>query len=195
MGQDPYYEGYARGQQEAMAHFKQVPSGPQYVRVDSGGEHHDQLTVGAHSVTLDYKTAAMVILTMLGAIWWGSQQFSSLQYELRDLSRNMTTLPQQFTQQIKLMGDAIGERMTRVEAELSARTASRWTRADHQIWCLKTEAENQQLGWRCAQEPHAESAPRVRGKDTDVQPFDYYRPQNWDTQSVPSKGPQQEARN
>jgi len=41
-----------------------------------------------------------------------------------------------------------------IRTDLKIRTAERWSRLDHEIWCAKTEAMNVAIGWKCAPVPN-----------------------------------------
>ena len=81
----------------------------------------------------------MVVTALLfttAATYYGTNQFNDLKNAIGDLTRKIDTS----TENMSL-------RITRIEAEFQARDASRYTRIDHELWCLKTERIN--AGWRC----------------------------------------------
>ena len=63
-------------------------------------------------------------------------------------------------QTLRQIDEKVGDVKTNMEREvlsiktdLKLRTAERWSRLDHEIWCAKTEAKNVELGWKCAPAP------------------------------------------
>lgn len=56
------------------------------------------------------------------------------------------------------------DRIGRIETELQNRTADRYTRSEHDLWCSRTEQANIASGWKCASlSGRIEFAPRVNG--------------------------------
>jgi len=62
------------------------------------------------------------------------------------LKSSIDTLSEKVTQKL----DSQDERIGRLERDVSDRTADRYTRTDHDLWCSRTEQLNAKLGWRCS---------------------------------------------
>jgi len=82
------------------------------------------------------KTIGAMLVAGAGVVWWGSQQFSDVKYGLREVNSRLTSLSTEF-----------GERFARSETEARARSMQRFTRADHQLFCARTEQINP--NWKC----------------------------------------------
>jgi len=207
----PGYEaGWEAGREELRSHYQPVPPDPHYVFVekpskDGGLNRGDDVQVRRNGIFLSYQNAwgALAFIALL--IWWGRGQFADVQYEIKDLRSLVTQFPLQITQAVdravRTVADGYNLRLSKVEnditslkADLQVKPMSRYTRADHDNWCLKTEQLNAKIGWRCSELP-------IQGgvRSYEIRPQNYYPaptqpiPQTWDTQNVPPGKPLKEA--
>ncbi len=159
-------EAYVAGQREAMSHYRPVPQ-PQYVYVDNpvlARNEKESVTVGKHGVFFEYKTFIAVIVGIAALIIWGSTEFSELRYSRKEDRALIERIPAQVLQTVKEATRPITERLSRLEGEMTMRGISRFTRADHEVWCLNTEKKNAKIGWECG--PVDIGSPgSVRGRD------------------------------
>lgn len=162
-------------------HFQQVPPSPHYTYHDKAKRNQDEeVSVEKSGLFMDWRTWVGGMIGLAVMVAWGSRQFSSVEYELKDLRTLIVAQPAQVAAIVKSTVDPVTARVTMIEKEMERLSTSRWTRADHEVWCLKTEKENADIGWKCSDEPGGS----IRG--TEVQPFQYYQPQGLGTQSYTS---------
>lgn len=115
--------------------------------------HSDErrdVNVERSGVWMDYKTLIGSVFAMGLAVWWGSGQFAQIQYEMREFRALLTSIPKQVETTITVMQTAISERISRIEADRAIDIADRYSRANHELWCLETEKINRDIGWDCA---------------------------------------------
>lgn len=91
------------------------------------------------------KMTVPVILVMTGAValmygtYLGTSELSGIKNSIENLSRD-----------VKTYSETLSARVDRLEYDVQARTASRWTRQQHEWWCARTELVNSAIGWKCA---------------------------------------------
>lgn len=81
---------------------------------------------------------AFALISITGGITYTATiQFTEIRTAIERLTDKLTT---------ELSGQS--ERIGRIEKDMSERTADRYTRSDHDVWCRLTEQMNQ--NWKCA---------------------------------------------
>jgi hypothetical protein len=152
------------------------------------GDERRDVNVERSGLWMDYKTLVGVLMALGVSAWWGSGQFSQIQYEMRELRSIMTGIPKQFETTVSIVKEALTQRIERIEMDRAIKMMDRYSRADHEVWCLETEKLNRKNGWECA--PLDPSHVGARGLDLnqDRKPFTYYQTdQKWKTKVEPEK--------
>ena len=171
---------YEAGLTDGRSHFQEVPPSPHYIYVQNpeGTASPDMKTnknvaMLPGGVFMDFKTWVAAAGALILMVVWGSRQFSDIQYEIKDLRTVLVNQTSNFAALVKGAVDPVSARISTIERDLAIRTQSRWTRADQEIWCLKTERENKDIGWKCGG-ARAGDERALRGED--LEPFQYYSP-------------------
>lgn len=123
-------------------HYQPPPMPPAYPYPNG------KRTTSAENLTLPLAAVCAVLAVTSGGAWWAGGQFTTLNNAIERLTEKVSTL-----------AGPINERISRVEQQLMAGNASRWTRADQVVWCARTEQQNQ--GWRCADAMMAAPDPNI----------------------------------
>ena len=137
---NPAYEaGVAEGMRRIQAQY--VPEPQHYIRLPQQGAQKD-VSVGKLSIPFMVAISVMVggLTLIVPLAWWGGTQVTLLQSSIDRLSEKIATV-----------AIPINERIARIESELSARTLSRYTRTDHELFCAKAERANAKTGWTCGE--------------------------------------------
>lgn len=131
---------FAAGQEEARSHYQALPQTPRYIYTGtpkSRGGNGDNGGTNFENIHLPILLVATALAFVAAVTYFGTMQFNDVKNAISDLSRKVDGVTDNMTQ-----------RITRMEDDLKSRTASRYTRQDHELWCLKTEKLNP--NWRCA---------------------------------------------
>jgi hypothetical protein len=151
--------------------------------IPEGGHHHSDerrdVNVERSGVWMDYKTLVGVAIAVSVMTWWGAGQFTTVQYELRELRTLLTQIPKQFDATLTAAKETLSERIARLEVERLRyiNSPDHLSRTAHDLWCLETERVNRSIGWQCGSMPGG-----VRRQTQIEQPQDYY-PQ-WSTETT-----------
>ena len=114
-------------------------------------------TINAENITLPMLMVVSVLITTGIGAWWAGAQFTEVKNTMERLADKMSVL-----------AVPINERISRIEADLTSRTQSRWTKADHELFCARTEQINAHIGWKCGN--HIVNG-GVMGRDLDGPPI------------------------
>lgn len=129
------HAAYEQGRQEALAAV-----------ASQNSQKGKDVEVGPTGIWMDYKTLAGVIAIACVGMW----QFNAIQWEIKDLRTSVSQLSTQFNASVKTISEGIIDRLSRVELDATTKEATRYTKIEHDTWCLKTEKLNAQIGWQCA---------------------------------------------
>jgi len=132
-----YRAAYEAGQHEARGHYQEVPASPHYVYVEKPEEGFKSRSSIEH-LTVPIALAASVLVACMVGAFWTATQFANVQNSIENLY-----------EKIENTFNPVVDRIRKVELELERRTQSRWTKADHELWCARTEQANAHLNWRC----------------------------------------------
>lgn len=92
-------------------------------------------------------------VALVGATYTATIQFAEIKSAIERLGYKLVT---------ELGGQSA--RIGRLEADMQNRTADRYTRTEHELWCSRTEQANAALGWKCGNlEGRIQFAPRLQG--------------------------------
>lgn len=126
-----------QGQDEARPRYQQPNQQQRYVYADTPNAQQNQSASSSfETIHLPILMVVTALLFTTAATYYGTNQFNDLKNAINDLSRKIETNTENMS-----------ARITRIEAELQALPATRYTLSDHELWCLKTERINE--GWRC----------------------------------------------
>lgn len=96
------------------------------------------------SVSMDNITVPLILVFfgaagLVSATYFATRELSDISNSLQSISRDVTDVR-----------TTVNRKLGEYEEELSKRTADRWSKTDHDIWCAKTEVINSAIGWKCA---------------------------------------------
>lgn len=92
-----------------------------------------------------------LILVFVGGVGLVTATF----YATRELADVHSTL-QTISRDVSQLRGKIEQDIEELQEDLKHRTANRWSKYDHDVWCAKTEALNSAIGWKCAPVTEAE---------------------------------------
>ena len=141
---------YQQGQAEAQAHFQRTT--PQYTYVETAGDRQSKTRNG--SMIEGLNANVMTVISALGFVVWatyfGTSQFQNLQ---NGQIRTENKLEQTAIEIKNAVVNGIAtttDRVARLENEVRAKAASRFSKPDMELWCAKTEQLNADIKWQCA---------------------------------------------
>lgn len=122
-------------------HAQQAPHETIYIQQAAPTSSGSNVSVTR--VTMPVILALSAAIFLMFATYAGTSQFAAIKHSIDKLSTRVEALSAEFKQRIS-------------EVETQA-LADRYTRTDHDRWCLEAERTNSASGWRC---------PSFRGRET-----------------------------
>lgn len=109
--------------------------------------------VSVNKVNVPLLLVLIGAVALVGATYTATIQFAEIKSAIERLGDKLVN---------ELTGQAA--HISRLESEMNARTADRFTRSEHELWCSRTEQANAAIGWKCANlEGRLQFAPRLHG--------------------------------
>lgn len=108
---------------------------PEAVFVNAGGGE-----TSIKSMTVPIILACTIAVAVAGLTYFGTKELGDIKHSISDLSRD-----------IRSMGNDLTRRVESVERDVEVKARDRWTKTDHDLWCLRTEQINKD--WRCGEGP------------------------------------------
>ncbi len=95
----------------------------------------------------------MTVISMVGFVAWvtylGTTQLQSLQVGQERTEDKIDRTASEIKGLVSNYTASTTDRFKRLEDELKARSLSRFSRSDMEVWCAKTERLNADIKWRC----------------------------------------------
>lgn len=142
---------YHKGQADAQAHFQKIPA-PQYAYVETP-QHAKSAPRGA-SMIEGLSANVMTVISAIGFVVWatyfGTTQFQSLKTGQERTEDKIEQTAIEIKNVVSNYTTSTSDRIARLENEVRAKTASRFSKGDMELWCAKTEQLNADIKWQCA---------------------------------------------
>lgn len=132
MTSDPYniYSRAGHGQPPHDRHY----------HVDPVFVNAAQPPMTINKINMPVIMAVVIGVFLMGITYAATNEFSDLKHAIDRL-----------TDRLEQGVDAMGRRIDRIEKDLGERTADRWSKTDHEIWCARTEQLNSDINFKCAE--------------------------------------------
>lgn len=92
-----------------------------------------------NKITMPVVMACTAALFLIAATYTATTQFGEIKYSIDRLTREITQMSNELT-----------NRVNRLEQLDTERRKDAWSRADHELWCARTEALNADAKFRCS---------------------------------------------
>lgn len=140
---------YQQGQAEAQAHYQKIPS-PQYAYVEAPKNGNGRNASMVEGLNANVMTVISAIGFVVWATYFGTTQFQSLKTGQERTEDKIEQTAIEIKNVVSNYTTSTSDRIARLENEVRAKTASRFSKGDMELWCAKTEQLNADIKWQCA---------------------------------------------
>jgi hypothetical protein len=135
-----YQNAFQAGQRSAESQFEQV--NPEYAYTGRRGR-----SIGIQAVTVPLLLVLVGGFSIAGFAYAAATNLAEIRASIGDLNTRFQDRFSRLDDKLGAYVQDINSRFAFMQSEMEAKTNDRWSKANHDLWCSRTEVKNP--GWYC----------------------------------------------